>query len=106
MTSLLHSVFKSEPMEEFDNEENAYEPMEFFYYYYPASEAAVEQLVTNIIGEGNEARNAECSICLKTLGNAEVTEMPCNHEYHSICLRDWLSTRNTCPICRHVLPVD
>ncbi|KAF6148576.1 hypothetical protein GIB67_042535 [Kingdonia uniflora] len=96
----------SEPMEEFDNEENADEPVQFFYYYYPASKAVVEQLVTKVIGEGNEAGNVKCSICLKILRNAEVTEMSCKHEYHSICLRDWLSTRNTCPICRHALPVD
>ena len=27
------------------------------------------------------------------------------HIFHSVCIRQWLMHQNTCPLCRHQLPV-
>ncbi|CAO3651216.1 unnamed protein product [Cunninghamella blakesleeana] len=43
----------------------------------------------------------ECIICQESFGIFnELIRMPCKHEYHGICLRQWLEVNPTCPICR------
>uniref|UniRef100_T1IKT5 RING-type E3 ubiquitin transferase n=1 Tax=Strigamia maritima TaxID=126957 RepID=T1IKT5_STRMM len=44
-----------------------------------------------------------CSICLEDLNRCPfITELTCNHKFHSSCLDTWISqhNNNTCPICR------
>ena len=45
--------------------------------------------------------NVECSICLETEGTFMFT--PCRHKFHTNCLMGWLSTHDTCPVCRNNL---
>jgi len=48
-----------------------------------------------------------CPICLEALEDAaEALEMPCSvrHVFHQTCLLTWLDSRNSCPVCRHLLP--
>ena len=42
----------------------------------------------------------ECTICLEntTLENKKITE--CKHTFHTECLEKWLTTNNSCPLCR------
>ncbi|KAI8333288.1 hypothetical protein EDC96DRAFT_526073 [Choanephora cucurbitarum] len=48
----------------------------------------------------------ECTICTETYDDKlELTELPCSHEYHSACIRQWLRINSTCPICRQTLAV-
>nr|GEW58049.1 probable E3 ubiquitin-protein ligase RHC2A [Tanacetum cinerariifolium] len=73
----------------------------------PASKAAIEALETIDIKGSHVASDLHCAVCkdvfeLKT----EVKEMPCKHLYHSECIIPWLSLRNSCPVCRHELPLD
>ncbi|KAI9306580.1 hypothetical protein BJ944DRAFT_263330 [Cunninghamella echinulata] len=43
----------------------------------------------------------ECIICQENFGTFnELIKMPCQHEYHGTCLRQWLHVNATCPICR------
>jgi len=43
----------------------------------------------------------ECSICLDPKTSAEsVSFEGCNHSFHEKCIRDWLSIKSTCPLCR------
>ena len=42
----------------------------------------------------------ECTICLEntTLERTKITD--CKHTFHTECLEKWLTTNNSCPLCR------
>ncbi|KAJ4900860.1 RING/U-box superfamily protein [Raphanus sativus] len=43
-----------------------------------------------------------CAICREELAANEIlSELPCSHCYHKDCISNWLTNRNTCPLCRH-----
>ena len=42
----------------------------------------------------------ECSICLHNIKSNNLIETKCKHKFHKYCLKEWLKTNNTCPICR------
>mmetsp|Transcript_1533 Transcript_1533/g.2466 ORF Transcript_1533/g.2466 Transcript_1533/m.2466 type:complete len:313 (+) Transcript_1533:42-980(+) len=47
----------------------------------------------------------ECSICHDDMHEGEVVlKLPCSHVYHNECVMGWLTSHNTCPLCRHELP--
>ncbi|CAI9757995.1 unnamed protein product [Fraxinus pennsylvanica] len=71
----------------------------------PASKEAVEGLENMLIGK-DEASLA-CAICKDSLNVGDMAKkLPCRHEYHGDCIVPWLSSRNSCPICRFELPTD
>ena len=42
-----------------------------------------------------------CPICSEDYSVGEkVTQLPCSHVYHKLCVSDWLEMKETCPICR------
>ncbi|XP_026408988.1 E3 ubiquitin-protein ligase RING1-like [Papaver somniferum] len=42
-----------------------------------------------------------CAICLeRILDGSVISNMPCLHTFHSVCLVIWLHESNSCPICR------
>lgn len=42
-----------------------------------------------------------CAICLEEyIENDRVRQLPCHHIFHMACIDTWLTTRNSCPICR------
>ncbi len=47
----------------------------------------------------NDAENT-CTICLEP-NIDQIVE--CNHVFHKKCLKQWLMTKKSCPICRHEL---
>jgi|UniRef100_K3X222 hypothetical protein len=47
--------------------------------------------------------DSECSICCGDLSSEHTLRLPCNHEYHSACVRVWLNMQHTCPVCRVAL---
>ena len=68
----------------------------------PASQAALESLKRHTITELEQ--DLQCPICLEKFNISEETlQMPCKHCFHEECLKKWLSTDNTCPVCRQVL---
>ena len=44
---------------------------------------------------------AQCCICLSGYEENEVLKMlPCDHEFHTHCVDQWLRMQRTCPVCR------
>ena len=76
----------------------------------PASKIEIEKLKKGII---NEAKLKEigfensCSICKNKFKiGEEWLLMPCKHLFHENCLMQWITKRNSCPVCRYELPTD
>lgn len=76
----------------------------------PASKEVVEKLpVVDVtepllkqIGEG-----VQCAVCREELVIGDkMQKMPCEHSFHSDCLKPWLDEHNSCPICRFELKTD
>ena len=44
--------------------------------------------------------DSQCAICLDELGASAHEVLPCGHAFHAVCVRPWLSHRESCPICR------
>jgi E3 ubiquitin-protein ligase RNF115/126 len=69
----------------------------------PASQADIDALPRKHVSEdmlGPEHR-AECSICMDEVNiGEEVTELPCKHWFHHMCVSAWLTEHDTCPHCR------
>jgi len=51
-----------------------------------------------------ESDDGLCSICLENVQEDRQT-LPCGHEFHEDCLREWLALQDTCPVCRATLPL-
>ncbi|RZC76514.1 hypothetical protein C5167_000632 [Papaver somniferum] len=69
-----------------------------------ASKAVVES--TPVI-EISDCHESHCGVCHKVFElGSEYREMPCKHIYHTDCILPWLSLKNSCPVCRHELPID
>lgn len=49
----------------------------------------------------SEHDNIECSICLDNGG--PVCTQECGHQYHPVCIKQWLDFHHTCPVCRKQL---
>merc|ERR1719494_283398 len=52
--------------------------------------------------DGEEGRPPrECCICMELYATEdEIRRTPCKHVFHGDCLRNWLKTQRTCPLCR------
>lgn len=74
----------------------------------PAAVSFVNSLPQiRIDGQHENLDNMSCAICKEcpTVGTV-LNKLPCLHLYHPSCILPWLSTRNTCPLCRYELPTD
>lgn len=57
----------------------------------------------------NPRDNEECCICLESDGvatNQSWRLLPCGHAFHWACITQWLTTHETCPMCRRNLRDD
>jgi Ring finger domain len=49
-----------------------------------------------VLAEGEDV----CAVCLDELRFADtVRRLPCEHIFHSLCIRQWLRRKNACPCC-------
>lgn len=74
----------------------------------PAAISCVNSLPLVIISEEHVKHdNITCAICKDALTvGSEANQLPCFHLYHPSCILPWLSSRNSCPLCRYELPTD
>ncbi|OAE22339.1 hypothetical protein AXG93_1024s1070 [Marchantia polymorpha subsp. ruderalis] len=74
----------------------------------PASKTAVECLPSISIEQAHvDDGSAVCAICKDVVALGEpAKQLPCLHLYHNDCILPWLSSRNSCPVCRYELPTD
>lgn len=77
----------------------------------PAAAAIVDSLEKQIIpcrsSEDDNVPKYECCICMCDMDEGEeATRMPCGHLFHFDCIKQWLATNNTCPVCREKLATD
>ncbi|XP_010431516.1 PREDICTED: protein SAN1 [Camelina sativa] len=45
----------------------------------------------------------ECVICMESHYSSYgsvVTKLPCNHDFHGVCIYEWLQLNRLCPLCR------
>ena len=48
--------------------------------------------------------NKKCTICQEEYNNKEkVIVLPCLHFFHTDCIKNWFSSKNTCPNCKFLL---
>lgn len=74
----------------------------------PAAKSAIEGLPAfEICQEEIDSGAALCAICKDMIPLGDTgKQLPCQHLYHGDCIIPWLSSRNSCPICRYELPTD
>ncbi|KAH9307736.1 hypothetical protein KI387_035647 [Taxus chinensis] len=73
----------------------------------PAARTAVEGLKTQVIMVEGTSRDAFCCICQDVMVVGEsTTHMPCEHAFHEKCIEKWLTSTNSCPLCKYELPTD
>ena len=70
-----------------------------------ATEEALEQLVSISLRPDNLKFESMCAICHDDLNlNEEASLLPCDHFFHGECVKRWLRTNNSCPVCRCPIP--
>ncbi|XP_047946731.1 RING-H2 finger protein ATL17-like isoform X2 [Salvia hispanica] len=71
----------------------------------PAPRSSIESLEEFTITTDSDA-SMLCPVCKDPFAVDSVAKvMPCKHTYHSDCIVPWLEINNSCPVCRHKLPV-
>ena len=58
-------------------------------------------------GDDGKIELPSCTVCQEefALGNKGML-LPCGHIFHKECLTPWLTSHNTCPVCRFELPLE
>ena len=51
-----------------------------------------------------DSEKKNCVICLEDFKNGDkACVLPCVHIFHTNCVKEWLKTKNFCPICKFKL---
>ncbi|KAJ8311741.1 hypothetical protein KUTeg_011096 [Tegillarca granosa] len=70
----------------------------------PASSSIIENLPCFAVTKEHLEQGLSCPICLCPCELEEtVSQLPCQHLFHPLCVQAWLKKSGTCPVCRHAL---
>jgi len=74
----------------------------------PTATSFIENLASTILSTIHDTSGSViCAVCKDPMPiGTRAKQLPCMHLYHSSCILPWLSSRNTCPVCRYELPTD
>jgi len=53
-----------------------------------------------------DAADRTCIVCREDMHVGSTKKLPCGHMFHFACLRTWLERSQSCPTCRHEIPVN
>ena len=73
---------------------------------HPTDKQIVNQLPETYIEDVNKLDNEKknCVICLEDFKTGDkAVILPCIHMFHNKCIKNWLKTQNSCPICKFKL---
>ncbi|MED6161065.1 hypothetical protein PIB30_057249, partial [Stylosanthes scabra] len=67
------------------------------------------KLLANVVrfdGNVSSISSSECAICIECFKNGEecLVFPNCGHLFHMNCIKHWIHSNPTCPICRHRIP--
>jgi len=68
-----------------------------------AETATVDALVASLAAPARVVPAKDCGICLAPLNVTEPFALPCGHQFHNDCARDWVALKREeacCPYCR------
>jgi len=73
---------------------------------YEVERAKLEEILTNKakLRQGVSVSNVQCTVCHKNINFAQdklITCPFCGSTYHYLCVADWLSKHNSCPMCQN-----
>ncbi|KAL6616232.1 hypothetical protein ACP70R_038502 [Stipagrostis hirtigluma subsp. patula] len=72
----------------------------------PAPQSAIDSMPVVKISRRHLNDDPQCPVCKEQFEvGSEAREMPCKHLYHTDCIIPWLVQHNSCPVCRHPLPL-
>lgn len=70
----------------------------------PADEETISALPTSKVTKEMVDANMDCAVCKEEFVLDEpVIDLPCKHHFHDDCIKPWLKTNGTCPVCRYSL---
>jgi hypothetical protein len=73
---------------------------------HPTDKQILNQLPETYIEDVNKLDNEKknCVICLEDFKTGDkAVILPCIHMFHNKCIKNWLKTQNSCPICKFKL---
>ena len=73
---------------------------------YEVERAKLEEILSNKVRlrQGVSVSNVQCTVCHKYINFVQdklITCPFCNSTYHYLCVADWLSKHNSCPMCQN-----
>lgn len=73
---------------------------------YELERAKLEEILTNKVKlrQGVSVSNVQCTVCHKYINFVQdklITCPFCNSTYHYLCVAEWLSKHNSCPMCQN-----